>query len=138
MFVPIAGFVVAIIVAVDLAKAFSRDGGFAILLILLPFVGFPLLGFSQTAVYRGPVADPMYQYAMYAQYGYPPPSAYPPPGMYPPPQAYPQPPGYPPPGYQPPGYPPAYPPPGYPPQQAYPHPVPPQPYQPQPPYPPRY
>jgi hypothetical protein len=134
MIVPVANIVVLIIVAVDLAKAFSRGGGFAVLLVLLPFVGFPLLAFSADAYYRGPVADPMYQQAVWAQYGYPP--AMP---------GYPQPyamPGYPPPGYPPqpdyapqPGYAPhaAYPPPGYPPQQPYPQ-TPPQ----QPGYPPRY
>jgi hypothetical protein len=142
MFVPIANVVVAILVAVDLAKAFGRDGGFAVLLILLPFVGFPMLAFSADSVYRGPVADPMYQQAMWAQQGYPPPG-YPMPGYqqpyampgYPQPgyalqpgypqQAYPQQPGYPPPGY------PQQP--GYPPQQHYPQ-MPPQ----QPGYPPRY
>jgi hypothetical protein len=126
MIIPIANVVVLIIVAVDLAKAFSRDGGFALLLILLPFVGFPLLAFSADAFYRGPVADPRYQQAMWAQYGYPPP--HPMPG-YPQPHAMP---GYPPPGYPPPGYPP----PDYPPQPGFPQPVYPQQMAPQPGYPP--
>ncbi|MBB4907459.1 DUF5684 domain-containing protein [Actinophytocola algeriensis] len=143
MIVPIANVVVVILVAVDLARAFSRDGGFAVLLVLLPFVGFPMLAFSATAVYRGPVADPRYQQAMWAQYGYPPPHmpgclqphampgypapAYPPPG-------YPAQPGYPPPGYPQPGYPQQLAPqPGYPPPPHHP-PVPPR----HPGYPPRY
>lgn len=107
MIIPVANVVVVILVAVDMAKAFGRDGGFAVLLVLLPFVGYPMLAFSADAVYRGPVADPMFQQAMWAQYRYPQPYAqpgYPP--AYPPQQAYPYPPqGYP---QQPPGYPPRY------------------------------
>jgi hypothetical protein len=58
MFIPIVNIVIAIIVTIDLAKSFGKGGGFAVLLILLPFIGFAILGFSKNAVYVGPVADP--------------------------------------------------------------------------------
>lgn len=144
MLIPIVNIVLVIIMFVDLAKAFGKGGGFAVLLILLPLVGMPILAFG-SAVYRGPVADPGYQQWLLTQPGYGNPQAgyypqvssgYPQPGYpaqqgyapsgYPQPQNYQQPPaGYP----QQPGYPPQ----GYPQQQAYPgqqvHPA-------QPPYPP--
>ena len=59
-FVPVANIVVAIIVMVELAAAFGRGGGFAVLLILLPFIGLPILAFGDAA-YRGPVADPRFR-----------------------------------------------------------------------------
>jgi hypothetical protein len=145
MFVPIANVVIFIIVAIDLAKAFGKSGGFAALLILLPFVGYLILSFGD-ARYVGPVADPAFQAGGYGQPRYPqpgyPPQGYPQQGYqqpdypqqpgYPqqrPPQGYPQQPGYPPQGPPPqPGYPPRQQPPGYPPQQGYP----PQNYPPQP------
>lgn len=58
MFIPIVNIVIAIIVTIDLAKSFGKGGGFAVLLILLPFIGFAILGFSKNAQYVGPVADP--------------------------------------------------------------------------------
>jgi hypothetical protein len=128
MFIPIANIVVGIIVLIDFAKAFGKSGGFAALLILLPFVGWPMLAFGQ-ARYLGPVADPAFQaggygrpsyrYAAYvpsghSQLGYPQPGyapqGHPAPGQpsqgfpqqgYPQqgqPQGYPQQPGYPQPG----------------------------------------
>lgn len=136
MIIPIVNIVVAVIVAIDLARAFGKEGAFAFLLVLLPFVGFPLLGFG-AATYRGPLADPMFRaangYPPLGYQGYPPP-AYPPHGAYPS-LGYPPQPGYPQPGYPQPvqphaayphaAYPPAaqppaaYPPPGYPPQPGY-------------------
>lgn len=97
-FVPIANIVIAILVMIDLAKAFGKDGGFAALLILLPFIGLPMLAFGN-AVYQGPLADPHFvawQYQQYGhqQYGYPQQPGYPQGYGYP--QAYPQQqPGYP-------------------------------------------
>jgi hypothetical protein len=58
MFIPIVNIVILIIVMIDLAKAFGKGGGFAVLLILLPYIGFAILGFSKNARYVGPVADP--------------------------------------------------------------------------------
>lgn len=135
MFIPIVNIVCVVIIAIDLARSFGKEGAFAFLLVLLPFIGFPLLGFG-AATYRGPLADPAFRMASglppLGYQAYPPPLAYgyPPPGY--PPSGYPQP-AYPPvaqpaAAYSPPGYlpPPGYapqppqPPPGYPPQQYYP------------------
>jgi hypothetical protein len=107
MFIPLVNIVIAIIVMVDLAKAFGKGGGFAVLLILLSVIGFPMLAFG-SARYIGPVADPQFAAAMgggypgYAQQGaypqqaYGQPAGYPQQGGYPQQQAYPQQqPGYP-------------------------------------------
>jgi hypothetical protein len=55
MLIPIVSLVVWIIVAIDLAKSFGRGTGFAIGLILLPFIFLPILGFGSDT-YRGPAA----------------------------------------------------------------------------------
>ncbi len=41
-----------IIICIDIAKRFGKGGGFAVGLILLPFVFFPILGFG-SAQYQG-------------------------------------------------------------------------------------
>jgi hypothetical protein len=46
-----------IILCIDLAKSFGKSGGYAIGLILLPFIFFPMLGFG-SATYQGPSAAP--------------------------------------------------------------------------------
>jgi uncharacterized protein DUF5684 len=95
-FVPIANVVVMVIVTVELAVAFGKSGGFAVLLIFLPFIGLPILAFGD-ATYRGPIADPnfgrypqaphipqQYPYPQ-QQYPYPPQQPGPPPQeQYPP------------------------------------------------------
>ncbi len=55
MFVPFLNFVIAIIVYIDLAKSFGKGVGFAIGLLLLPFIFFPILAFG-SAEYLGPAA----------------------------------------------------------------------------------
>ncbi len=55
MFVPLLNFVIAIIVYIDLAKSFGKGAGFAIGLLLLPFIFFPILAFGD-AEYLGPAA----------------------------------------------------------------------------------
>ncbi len=45
--------VVFVLIAIELAKVFGKDSAFAILLILLPVVGFPILAFSD-AKYKAP------------------------------------------------------------------------------------
>jgi hypothetical protein len=55
MLIPIVGFIVWIIVALDLAKSFGRGAGFAIGLIILPFIWSLILGFGSDT-YRGPGA----------------------------------------------------------------------------------
>src|SRR5438132_9296512 len=46
-----------IILSIDLAKSFGKGAGFAIGLILLPIIFFPILGFG-SAQYQGPSAAP--------------------------------------------------------------------------------
>ena len=57
MLIPIVNFVVAIIVALDLARSFGRGGGFAVGLIFLGFVFYPILGFGEDE-YIGPGGAP--------------------------------------------------------------------------------
>lgn len=56
MFIPIVSIIFAIILCVDLAKAFGKGIGFAIGIILLGFIFIPILGFGD-AQYQGPVAE---------------------------------------------------------------------------------
>ena len=53
-FIPIVNFVVNIIVYYDLAKAFGRGRGTLLLMVFIPFVGFPVVSFSQ-GPYKKPV-----------------------------------------------------------------------------------
>ncbi len=46
-FIPFVNFVVAILLAIDLAKAFGRGIGTAIGIILLPIIFYPVLGFGE-------------------------------------------------------------------------------------------
>jgi hypothetical protein len=55
--IPIVGFVIWIIVSLDLAKSFGRGTGFGIGLMFVPFVFAPILGFGSDP-YRGPAARP--------------------------------------------------------------------------------
>jgi len=55
MLIPGVNFVIGIILMVDLAKSFGKGGGFAVGLLLLPYVFFPILGFGK-AQYQGPSA----------------------------------------------------------------------------------
>lgn len=51
-FVPFVNFVIAIMIAIELARVFGQSGGFAAGLILLPMVFFPILAFGD-ARYEG-------------------------------------------------------------------------------------
>jgi hypothetical protein len=55
MLIPIVGFIVWIIVALDLAKSFGRGVGFGIGLIVFPYIWSLILGFGSDA-YKGPAA----------------------------------------------------------------------------------
>ncbi len=55
MLIPLVGFIVWIIVSLDLAKSFGRGVGFAIGLILVPYIWSLILGFGSDT-YRGPAA----------------------------------------------------------------------------------
>lgn len=52
LLIPFVGVIVAIILALDMAKAFGKGAGFGIGLILLPFIFYPILGFG-SAQYVG-------------------------------------------------------------------------------------
>jgi hypothetical protein len=51
--IPFVGFIVAILLMLELAKAFGKSTGFAVGLILLGFIFIPILGFGD-AKYVGP------------------------------------------------------------------------------------
>ena len=55
MIIPIVNIVIAVIVAIDIAKVFGRGVGTALGLIFLPFIFIPILGFG-SAQYVGPAA----------------------------------------------------------------------------------
>jgi len=52
MLIPAVNVIVAVIIMLDLAKVFGQSIGFAIGLILLPFIFYPILGFGE-ARYQG-------------------------------------------------------------------------------------
>jgi Family of unknown function (DUF5684) len=58
MLIPIVGFVIWIIVAIDLAKSFGHGGWFAVGLIFLPFIFALILGFGSDT-YVGPAGRPV-------------------------------------------------------------------------------
>ena len=53
--IPLVSIVAAIIAYVNLAKCFGKGAGFAIGLLLLPFIFFPMLGLGD-ARYQGPAS----------------------------------------------------------------------------------
>lgn len=78
-FIPIVNIVIAIIVAVDLAKSFGQSPAFAVGLILLSFIFYPILAFGDSR-YLGPAAAPVGTYGGAGARAVPPP-----PGALPPP-----------------------------------------------------
>ena len=57
VFVPVANLVVAIWTTNLLSKSFGKDEVFTIMLLILPWVFYPLLGFGD-AEYLGPAGEP--------------------------------------------------------------------------------
>ena len=55
--VPVLGLYLAIVDKITLAKCFGKSSGFAVGLILLPILFYPMLAFSKTAQYQGPMAN---------------------------------------------------------------------------------
>jgi hypothetical protein len=52
-FIPFVNIVIAIIVALDLAKVFGKDGAYGFfLLFLFPFIGYPMLAFGSAKYVR--------------------------------------------------------------------------------------
>ncbi|HTB79876.1 MAG TPA: DUF5684 domain-containing protein [Opitutaceae bacterium] len=56
-FIPLVNFVIAIIVSIDVAKAFGKGGGFGLGLALLSFIFYPILAFGDAA-YAGTASAP--------------------------------------------------------------------------------
>lgn len=54
--IPLVGFVMLIIVSIDMAKSFGKSTGFGLGLALLGFIFYPLLAFGDDT-YRGPSAS---------------------------------------------------------------------------------
>ena len=71
MFIPLVNFIIMIIVSIGIAENFGKGGGFAVGLIFLPIIFFPILAFGD-ARYQ-PVAAPA------VESGAPPPPPPPPP-----------------------------------------------------------
>lgn len=55
LFIPVVNFVIAIIMAIDLAKSFGKGAGFGVGLALLNIIFYPILAFGD-AKYEGPAA----------------------------------------------------------------------------------
>ena len=57
--IPIVNFVIAIILNIDIAKRFGKGVGFAIGMILLPFIFWPILGFGSAQYQAAPPPAPV-------------------------------------------------------------------------------
>lgn len=55
LLIPVANIVIWIVAQFRLARAFGKSGGFGAGLWLLPFVFYPILGFTKETTYKGPV-----------------------------------------------------------------------------------
>ena len=53
--IPLVNIVIAILVAIDVAKAFGKGAGFGLGLVFLGFIFYPILGFG-SATYKAPAA----------------------------------------------------------------------------------
>ena len=59
MLIPLVNFIIAIILNVDISKRFGKGVGFAIGMILLPFIFWPILGFGSAQYEGAPPPPPM-------------------------------------------------------------------------------
>ena len=48
LFLPLVNLVIAIILAYDLARSFGHGVGMTLLLVILPFIAYPILGFGDS------------------------------------------------------------------------------------------
>ncbi len=55
-FIPLANFVAAIILMLDFAKAYGKSVGYGVLMLFFPVIMYPVLAFSKSTQYVGPVA----------------------------------------------------------------------------------
>jgi hypothetical protein len=60
-FIPIVNIVIGVMIVLELAKVYGQSAGFAVGMILLPFIFYPILGFGD-ATYTPPggVSRPVY------------------------------------------------------------------------------
>ena len=58
LLIPFVNLIIIIILCIDIAKNFGKGVGFAIGLVFLPFIFYPILGFG-SAQYQGPVGTTM-------------------------------------------------------------------------------
>lgn len=59
LLIPIVNFIIAIILNVDISKRFGNGVGFAIGMIFLPFIFWPILGFGSAQYQGGAPAMPV-------------------------------------------------------------------------------
>src|SRR3984893_6365125 len=59
MLIPFVNFIIAIILNVDISKRFGKGVGFAIGMIILPFIFWPILGFGSAQYEGAPPPPPM-------------------------------------------------------------------------------
>jgi hypothetical protein len=52
LLIPFIGFIVAIIVSIDVAKRFGKGAGYGLGLAILPFIFYPALGFGSATYQR--------------------------------------------------------------------------------------
>jgi ABC-type sulfate transport system permease subunit len=52
-FVPLVNVIIGIVMALDIARNFGKGGGFAVGLIFLPFIFYPILGFGDAQYVGG-------------------------------------------------------------------------------------
>lgn len=57
LLIPIVNFIILILMQIELAKAFGKDGGFAAGLILLPFVFLPMLAFGDAQYVKNSIPE---------------------------------------------------------------------------------
>lgn len=55
LLVPIVNVIFYAIMVIDLAKVFGKGTGFGVLLLIFPYITFPILAFSSSAEYSEPV-----------------------------------------------------------------------------------
>ena len=58
MLIPFVNLIILIIVNIDIAKRFGKGVGFAVGMILLPFIFWPILGFGSAQYQGGPPSIP--------------------------------------------------------------------------------
>lgn len=62
-FVPIVNIYVALVVALDLAKSFGKSTAFGVGNFFVPIVTYPILAFSKSVHYVGPIAEGLDSFA---------------------------------------------------------------------------